>query len=308
MVKIKKNVSLRKNTTFNIGGKAKYFAEIFNAEELKKVLFWAEEKKLPVFILGGGSNILFPDNGYKGIVVKISNKEAVFEKNKVIVGAGLLLLKLVLLTKEKSLSGLEWAAGIPGTVGGAIFGNAGAFGGEMKDSIKEVLALDKKTKKEKVFKNKECSFSYRNSIFKIKKRHIIISATFEFKKGNRKKMLTEIKKNISYRKENHPLEYPSAGSIFKNQKINKKTEKLFEKYPEFKKFKKRGEIPAAFLVEKCKLPGKKIGGAQISKKHTNFIINKKSAKAKDVILLINFTKKKIKKEFNINLKEEIIFL
>jgi UDP-N-acetylmuramate dehydrogenase len=256
--------------------------------------------------LGGGSNILFSDKGYNGLIIKINNKKIEFKNNNIICGGGVLFFKLVFAAKEKSLSGLEWAAGIPGTVGGAIFGNAGAFDGEIKDSIKEVIAFDTKNLKEKKFNNKECKFSYRNSIFKKTKKYIIISGVFALKKGNKKEISAEIKKNILYRKNNHPLEHPSAGSIFKNQKINEKIKKLFKKFPDLKQFEEKKEIPAAYLIYRCNLKGKKIGKAKISEKHTNFIINVGNAKAEDVISLINLVKKKVKNKFNIDLKEEII--
>ncbi len=306
MFKIYKNISLKENFTFKIGGKAKYFIKVSNLKDIKKAIFWAEERKVSFFILGGGSNILFPDDGYNGLIIKIENKKIILKNNEIIVEAGVPLLRLVFFSKEKSLSGLEWAAGIPGTVGGAVFGNAGAFGGEIKDSIKEVLVFDIKTKKEKLLQNKDCKFSYRNSIFKKTKRYIIISATFKLKKGKKEKISEEINKNILYRKNNHPLNYPSAGSIFKNCKIDNKVKKLFKKFPDLKQFEKKGEIPAAYLIYKCDLKGKKIRGAQVSEKHTNFIINKKNAKARDVIELIKLIKNKVKKKFNIELKEEII--
>lgn len=306
MIRVQKNISLKNYSTFKIGGKAKYFIKVSNISQIKEAISWAKEKHLPFFVLGGGSNILFSDKTYDGLIIKMENKDIKNRGNVVIADAGVLFLKLVFFAKEKSLSGLEWAAGIPGTVGGAIFGNAGAFGGEIKDSLKEVITFDTKFLKEKKFKNKDCKFSYRNSIFKKTKRYIIVSAVFKLKKGNKNKISQKIKKNILYRKNHHPLTYPSAGSIFKNEKINSKNKKIFKKFPDLEKFKDKGEIPAAYLIARHNLRGKKIGGAKISEKHTNFIVNTGNAKTKDVISLINFVKNKIKNKFNINLEEEII--
>lgn len=305
MLDIKENIFLREFNTFKIGGKARYFVRVSTIDECRKAVKWAKEKKTPFFILGGGSNILFSDKGYDGLIIKIENQEVNFRGENVIAGAGVLFLKLILLCKEKSLGGLEWGAGIPGTVGGAIFGNAGAFGGDIKDNLKEVIVLDTESAKEKRLKNKECQFFYRNSIFKREKKYIIFSGVFALKKTEKKKIEKEIKEHIFYRKEHHPLEKPSAGSIFKNVKTKKLQPKLMEKFPEFKDAK---EIPAAYLVAKANLKGKQIGGAKISEKHTNFIVNEKNAKAKDVIFLIEFVKKTIKEKFNIALQEEVIII
>mgnify|MGYP005847701749 CR=1 FL=1 len=306
MLNIKKNILLKGYSTFKIGGRTKYFIKVSSFFQARNAVKWAKEKNIPFFVLGGGSNILFSDKRYNGLVIKMENSKIKTAGKDIDVGAGTNLLKLVLFSKDNSLSGLEWAAGIPGTVGGAVFGNAGAFGREIKDVIKKVSVLDISTLKEKTFTKKECDFSYRNSIFKKTEKYIIISASFAFKKGNNQKISEEIKKNIIYRKEHHPLSFPSIGSIFKNKKITKKNKFLFKKFPELKQFKNKREIPAAYLISMQNLKGKKIGGAKISEKHTNFIVNIGSAKAKDVISLINFVKNKTKNKFKIDLETEII--
>lgn len=306
MFEVQKNIPLKNYSTFKIGGSAKYFVKVSDVFGIKESILWVKKKDIPFFFLGGGSNVLFADGGYNGLIIKIENLGIKFEENNIVVDAGVPFLKLVLSAKEKSLSGLEWAAGIPGTVGGAIFGNAGAFGGEAKDNIKEIVTFDINTLKEKKFKNKDCQFSYRNSIFKKTKKYVLISATFSLEKGNKEKIGEEIKKNIIYRKNHHPLDFPSAGSIFKNVKI--KEESFFKRFPEFKQFEKTKEIPAAYLIYLEGLKGKSFGGAKISGKHTNFIVNSGSAKSKDVISLIDFVKNKIKNKFNINLETEIIFV
>jgi len=290
MLDVQENISLKNFTTFKIGGKAKYFVRVSTIDECKKAVKWAKEKKIPFFVLGGGSNVLFPDRGYNGLIVKVENQEIKFNESNVTTGAGVLFLRMILLCKENSLSGLEWGAGIPGTIGGAIFGNAGAFGGEIKDNLKEVIVLDTGIIEEKKFKNSECQFSYRSSIFKKEKKYIIFSGTFALGKTDKKKIEKEIREHIAYRKEHHPLEKPSAGSIFKNVK----TMDL--------------EIPSAYLIDKAGLKGKQIGGAKISEKHTNFIVNNGEAKAEDVISLINFAKKEIKDKFNIALQKEVIII
>ena len=256
---IKRNVSLEKFTTFRIGGKAKYFFVAKNEKELIEAVKFAKDNKLPSFILGGGSNLLVSDKGFKGLVIKAGKPLALYVSK-----------------------GLEWAAGIPGTVEGAAFGNVGAFGKSMKDEVESVKVFDTKTGKTAILENKDCKFSYRNSIFRKKKNLIILSVKIKSGKSNSKK----IKEYLEKKKEKQPLGYPSAGSIFKNPL----------------------KYSAAELIEKCGLKGKKIGKAKISEKHANFIVNLGGAKAEDVKSLINLIKKEVKKKFKINLEEEIQFL
>ncbi len=256
---IKRNITLAKYTTFRIGGKAKYFFAAKNKDEIIKAIKWAKNKNLPFFILGGGSNLLVSDKGYRGLVIKFGEPLSSYV-----------------------LKGLEWAVGIPGTIQGAVFGNAGAFGKSMKDAVESIEAFDTKTSKEKVFKNKDCKFSYRTSIFKKNKNLIILSVKIKLKKSSPK----AIREYLNYKKNTQPLNFSSAGSVFKN--------------------------PAGFfagkLIEECGLRGKKIGDVKISEKHANFIINLGKGKAKDVKKLISLVKKSVKNRFKINLEEEIQFL
>jgi len=270
---IKKNVLLKNFTTFRIGGKTRYFFVAKTKEDLIKAIVAAKKVKLPFFILGGGSNVLVSDGGFKGLVIKYGQPLSSY------------------ISK-----GLEWAAGIPGTIQGAIYGNAGAFGKSMKDVVREVEVFDVKTGKIKTLKNKDCRFSYRNSIFKKNKNLIILSVKIKTKKVNAGK----IKQYLDYKKQNHPWNYPSAGSVFKNPDVGLGDED--------KSSSSTFAPSAARLIEACGLKGKRIGKAEISKKHANFIVNLGGAKEKDVVKLINLAKKSVKKKFKINLQEEIQFL
>lgn len=323
---IQENVLLKDYTTYKIGGPAKYFfiAKTLGRsplgrnltgkptgeakEGLTLALKVAKELKLPIFILGGGSNILFSDKGIKGLVVKINITNVDFQGNKVIIGAGADLTKLAYMLSEKSFSGLEWAVGIPGTVGGAIYGNAQAFGTKISDAVESVDALDIKTLMIKTFSREQCKFSLKNSIFKRNKNLVIISAVLEFKQKDKSEIDIKIKEYLEYRKKRHPMTFASAGSAFVNPEIKIKNRKLLEKYPELKEYNEKGVIPAGYLIAKSGLAGKKIGKAQISEKHANFIINLGGAKAKDVKVLIAIAQKKVKKNFNILLKPEIQFV
>jgi UDP-N-acetylmuramate dehydrogenase len=303
MLKIRENVPLRDYTTFKIGGPARYFFVAKNKEEIKEAILWAKKKKLPFFILGGGSNVLFSDNGFNGLVIKLQNRQYEIRNSKVIAEAGVPLQKLVLESAKKGLSGLENLAGIPGTLGGAIWGNAGAFGREIGNLVEEVKVLDVGSSKLEVkrLKNKDCKFGYRESIFKRKKNLIILEATLKLKKGNKKEIEEKMKEILKLRKEKQPLEFPSAGSVFKNVPIRKIPKKIRER---FKGKIKNGFLSAGALIEAAGLKGYKIGEAKISEKHANFILNVKNAKAKDVVALMNLIKKRVKNKFKITLEEE----
>lgn len=280
-----KNVLLKDYTTYKIGGPAKYFLIAKNKEDLIKAVKSAKELKLSVFILGGGSNVLVSDKGFNGLVIKMDNSKIDFiGQNSVFIEAGTNSAKLVKFATDNSLSGVEWFAGIPGTVGGAIFGNAQAFGVKMSDSVESVEVLDFKTLKIVKLSKKQCKFSLKNSIFKKNQNLIILSAVLKLKKAKKADIETKVKEHISYRKKSHPISFPSAGSVFVNP-----------------------EMSAASLIESCGLKGKKIGQAQISLQHANFIVNLGGAKAKDVLALIKLAKQKVKKTFNIDLEQEIIW-
>lgn len=309
------NVLLKDHSTWRIGGPAKYFLEAENQEALASAIKFAAENKIPYFVLAGGSNILFSDKGFKGLVVKIKILDLEIKdeggKIKVLAGAGLPLNFLSSKLAEAQASGMEWSASIPGTLGGAVFGNAGAFGPSMADSVDWVEVLEIKNKKFEIkkYRNKDCGFSYRSSVFKKKSPCLIVlRAQLSLKRKSREEMLREMKGYADFRRERHPLNFPSAGSVFKNHAKPIKGRNMLKKYPELENFNKKKEIPAGWLIAKSGLTGKKIGSAQISEKHSNFFVNLGGAKAKDIRALIKFARKKVKKVFGIELEEEIICL
>jgi len=318
---IKFNVLLKNHTTFKIGGPAKYFFTAKNKEDLISIIKWAVSQKVPFFILGGGSNVLISDKGYKGVVIKIQNptpsaleqKLKVQNSNFLNVEAGIKLADIVDLSAKKGLTGLEWAAGIPGTIGGAVRGNISAFGSSMEDAIKkvEVLIVRPRNKKEKLeikwLNKKECEFSQKSSIFKKNKNLIILSCILKLKKGDKKKIKEKINYCLRYRRKNHPKE-PSAGCAFKNCQVIIKNQKLLREFSELEEFNKKGIIPSSYLIDRAGLKGRRIGDAQISPKHANFIVNLGEAKSDDVLKLIKLVKKKVKDKFGIALKEELQIL
>ncbi len=315
--KIKKGIFLKKETTFKIGGQADYFVRVKNEEELKETIHWAKEKKLPFFILGGGSNLLVSDSGIRGLVIKIAGKnisiigETKSGKSIVKVWAGTRLSDLINFSLENGFAGLEWAAGIPGSVGGAVRGNIGAFGGTISKKIKFVTAFDASKKKtiETDFSKKECKFSEKWSIFRENKNLIITYAVFLLDNGEKEKLRKTAREFISYRLKNHPLDFPSAGCIFKNNRMIIKNNSIISHFPEIKKFNAKKLIPTSYLIDAAGLKGQTVGGARVSKKHANFIVNYNGkAKASDVLKLIKIIKENIKEKFGIEINEEIEIL
>lgn len=303
---LKKNVSLAPYTTFKVGGKAKYFYQAKTKEDLIRALKLAKKLKTPFFVLGGGSNLLVSDKGFDGIIIKQEIKNYKISGKKLFAEAGVPFPVLVKETGKRGLSGLEWAGGLPGTIGGAVLGNAGAFGGETKDTVFSVQALDTNLKLRN-FTKKQCKFSYRSSIFK-RKGWIVISVIMNLKKGNKKNIQKTAENHINYRKKRNPMEYPNAGSIFKNCNLKKSPKKLREIFKDVIKIDPFPVIPTAAIIARAGLVGKKVGNAQISEKHPNFIVNIGNAKSRDVRKLINFAKKKVKEKFGINLEEEVRYL
>ena len=273
---MEKDISLKDKNTFRIGGRAKYYALVNSKKELENALKFAKESNFPVFIIGEGSNILVSDNGFNGVVIKLNFKEILDKGNILKVGSGVYLRELVFKARDLNLGGIEWAVGIPGTIGGAIFGNAGVPNHSMQDLVKEVEVFDNGIIK--IFKKEDCLFSYRESVFKHNTNLVILSATLEFKEGGNIDELMQ-----EYMAKRKHIKGYSIGSIFKNG------EGYF----------------AGKLIDDCGLKGKRIGDAIISNENANWIINLGNASSKDVEELILIAKKEVKKKFNIDLVEEI---
>ena len=336
-MKIQKNILLAPYTTFKIGGAAKFFCEVKNEEEILEALKFAREKNLSVFVLGGGSNLLVSDKGFDGLVIKIQNSKFKIQNLLVECGAGIALSKAVNELTKFGLTGLEWAAGIPGgTIGGAVRGNAGAFGSSMGEIVESVKALEisknschseprllsrgeESRANSRSFSTgsfasayqpllrmtaEDCQFSYRNSIFKHNPNLIILSATLKLKKGNKVESEKKIKEILAMRKEKQPMEFPSPGSFFKNPIT--KDKKLIRQFEiDTGKKLKDNKIPAGYLIDQLDLRGKRIGGAMVSEKHANFIVNTSNANAENVIMLTAIIKTKVRNKFGIQLQEEV---
>jgi len=311
---LQKDVLLSPYTTYRVGGKAKYFANIENEESLIESLAWAKDNSLPVFILGGGSNILVSDDGFDGLVLKIQNVSKSIEEQdgKYICtfGSGLSWSSALNFMLENKLTNLIDLTGIPGSVGGAVRGNAGIINKETSDGILEIKAIDYSDLDmpvTKTFSKEECNFGYRNSIFKQEKIIIwevkFIDTKSEISEEEIKNKVNEI---ISKRQNSQPYMYPSAGCVFKNPNLNKFSQEFQEKKDFVNVFNRdHKEVPAGYLIELSGLKGYQVGGAQVSEKHGNFLINKENAKSIDIYELILHVKNAVRNNFGIELEEEI---
>lgn len=283
--KIKTNEDMSKHTSFKAGGKAKFYIKAKTVEDVINTVKISKENNIPIVVLGNGSNILFKDEEFNGVVLKIELDTLKIEENIITAEAGVKNAILGRKALDNNLQGFEFAAGIPGTIGGAIRMNAGAYGGEIKDIVQDVEYLDYEDLKIKKITNKECNFEYRHSVF-CENKNIILSATFKLENGIKEEIANRMNEFAKSRKEKQPLEYPSAGSTFK-----------------------RGtDFITAKLIDECGLKGYQMGGAQVSEKHAGFIINKENATAKDIIDLVEYVKKTVKEETgkSIDLEVEII--
>jgi len=306
MLNIQENIILAPYTSFKIGGPAKYFVEAQNKDEISEAIKYAAEKKLPYFILGGGSNILVSDKGFDGLAIRIkADKISVDEKQKLIeIDSGASLAGLVKQAAEAGLSGMEWAAGIPGTLGGAVRGNARAFGDDMASVTESVEFLDVSHMQIKNFKKEQCEFNYWGSIFKKDPNLIVLSAKIKLQSGKKEEIAQKNREIINKRINAQPQGSPSAGSFFLNPIVaDEKLRKEFEQEKGIKCIDDK--IPAGWLIDQIGFRGKKVGGAMISEKHGNFLVNAGGATAEDIIMLSSIIKQKIRQKFNIQLESEV---
>lgn len=275
---------MKAHTTFKIGGEADLFATVKNIDELRVTVKACGECNIPFMILGKGSNLLVSDKGIEGAVILLDGdfKEITVDGDVITCGAGVSLSKLCTVALDNSLSGLEFAYGIPGTVGGAVYMNAGAYGGETKDVCIEAQYLTENGDLG-VYKGAELDFSYRHSIFETN-RNIILFAKYKLTPDDKEAIKARMDDFMDRRRTKQPLEYPSAGSVFKRPV---------------------GAF-AGTLIEQCGLKGKTVGGAQVSEKHAGFIVNAGNATCDDVLELVRLVQNTVKAETGYDLKCEII--
>ena len=285
--KVEKNAKLSKYTTYKVGGVAKAIVYPRNKTCLVKLIRLLRSHNVKYKILGNGSNLLFSDKTYNGVLIKLNAFDDIefLARNKIRVGAGYSLMKLSLQCAKRGLAGLEFAAGIPGTIGGAIFMNAGAYKSDMGYIVQSVKVLTPDLKII-TLENKEMKFHYRSSFLQNNPGYICLEVVIKLVKGDKDALDEVIKERRKRRMESQPLEYPSAGSVFRNP------EGMF----------------AGQLIEESGLKGKKIGGAMVSDKHANFIINHKNAKSSDIKELIELVHDTVLEKYNVDMKCEQEFV
>ena len=272
--KIQKNVSLAPLSTFKIGGLAEYFVEVKTKEDLMQALEWAEKEKKDFLMLAGGSNVLINDKGVRGLVVKMNNDDIRVKGERIDCGAGANLIQISRLAANQGLSGLEWAIGIPGTIGGTIRGNAGAYGCAIENIIETVEVLNKKSLNFAVFSRRDCKLNYKESIFKSSKDLIIWSAIIKLNRA-RQEDVNKLIEDYSANRQKAQPKLPSAGCVFKNlsaQALKKGNAYLAEQVLS-NGIIKGDKVPVGWIIDRLGLKGKTIGGAKISLEHANFIVN-----------------------------------
>jgi UDP-N-acetylmuramate dehydrogenase len=306
----KEREPMSQHTTYHLGGAARLYAVGSSSDQLVHMVQAADALNIPWYVLGGGSNVLVADDGYEGLVIQAANNNIKIDGTAISVESGCITALVARRTVEAGLAGFEWAVGLPGTIGGAIYGNAGCYGGEMKDAIAMVDAYRIRDHKRVSLAVADCTYEYRDSIFKHEK-HLILGCDLQLQKATdpeaSKAKLNEI---LGTRKDDQPLGAASAGCIFKNPKVTQKdieylTERGYE--PHFG-HDSNDHISAGWLIEMAGMMGKAIGNVQVSDKHGNFFVSKPGVKAQDIIALISYVKMKVRDDLSIELQEEVQYL
>lgn len=315
------------HTYMKVGGPARFFVEVKTEKELQKAVAWAWDKNIPIAVLGMGSNVLVADKGFDGLVIHICCSELLCNGEYIYAGAGVPMAQVSIFSLKNNFSGFEWAAGIPGTIGGSVYGNAGCFGGEMKDVVECVRVLRITNHELGIMKNEiielntnECDFGYRESVFKKQKNFIIFGATLklwhildEEKKEKQAWMQHMMRERVA----EQAIGERTMGSTFKGISLTHELISLMKQHDaRFQKpdtacwvFENRkGMISAGFLIEQAGLKEKKIGGVSISKKHANFLVNDGTATADHVVMIIAFIKECVHRKFGVLLEEEIQYM
>lgn len=274
------------HTTFRIGGPADCLLELENEEQLKKLRRYLEMTEMPFFVVGNGSNLLVNDAGYRGIILEIGQKmsEILVQGNRIVAKAGATMAQVARRAMEHELTGLEFASGIPGTVGGGVVMNAGAYGGEMSQVVTQVNVVSREGELLEL-DNETMEFGYRTSVIR-KSPFIVTEVTFSLNKGDRNVIREKMEELAARRREKQPLEYPSAGSTFKR--------------PE-------GHFAGQLIME-AGMKGFRVGGAKVSEKHCGFVINTGNATSEDVRGVIRDVQRCVKERFRVELEPEIVFL
>lgn len=309
MINVQENIPLAPLTTFKIGGAARFFVEAETVADVMEAVSFAQTKGLKLFILAGGSNVLFADAGFDGLVVHLVSRYIEITPDGLVhVSAGMLLGEVINMAMEGGMTGIERMSGVPGSLGGAVRGNAGAFGQEIGNVVVGVRAVNQKTGLVQEFTHEACRFVYRQSLFKCHSEWVILEVTLGLTPGgNRDELFQIAKETRAKREEKHAQSAKCAGSFFMNPIV--KDEKLLREFAEETGAPSRNNrLPAGWLITKAGVRGKKIGGAQMSNQHPNYLVNTGKATADHVVMLASFVKTRVRNQLGVQLKEEIQFV
>lgn len=308
MIKIEEHIFLAPHTIYKIGGLARFFTQVVNAEELREASVFVMEKSLKYVVLGAGSNVLISDRDFDGMVIRMTGGSIAVKGKRIHADAGVMMARAVIESGRAGLYGFEWGIGVPGTIGGSVRGNAGCFGGEMQDVVESVEVFDFMDAKRFKLNALGCVFGYRDSIFKIHPEWIIMSVTLTLHYGNSQEIQQEIQRITQERVAKQDIGSKCCGCIFKNapwpHSVGER-DAFILKFPELAIFHDRPAIPSAFLIDHAGMKGANVGNICISNKHANFFINRGGGTSSDVLALIALTKRKVKEKFGIELHEEI---
>lgn len=304
MLKIQENIALAPLTTFGIGGPARFFTEAKSGEEIHEAIAWAKTRGVRLVVLAGGSNVLIPDEGIDALVLRYIASEFSFAGSELEADAGCTLLELITKAAEHNLGGWEKLAGIPGTIGAAVRGNAGAFGPEIKDFVTRVRAFDTELLEMRHFDNAVCDFSYRHSFFKDHAEWLITGVWLSLRPADSMESLKQIAETIREREKRHIQNVRAAGSFFVNPVAPQEIRALFEKEKGVRS--REGRVPAGWLIEKVGLKGARVGDAVASEQHPNYLKNDGAATALQVKELAEKIKNAVRSQFGIELQEEAV--
>ncbi len=306
MIEVKTSVPLAPLTTFQIGGFARHYVDVTTEDDIRHAIDWAHERGLRCSILAGGSNVLVPDSGYEGLIIHVTGGCFSFAGLELAADAGCNLFDLIKEAGRRGLGGWEKLAGIPGTIGGAVRGNAGAFGSEIKDFVHSVRAVNMNTGSTRTFSNTECGFQYRDSVFKQHPKWIVMRIAVHLRKISPEESARVAEETLAERERRHLQNVRAAGSFFMNPIASSEIVNLFESEKGVKSRESR--VPAGWLIEKAGMKGATAGGAISSLQHPNYIVNRQNATSEDVRQLAARIKIAVMSQFGVPLREEAAIL
>ncbi len=306
------NEPMAKHTSFRVGGPARLYVVAPSSDAIVQAVHAAMNLQIPWYVYGGGSNLLVSDDGFAGVIIQAANREIriMNHESRIMVEAGAITAMVARQSVEAGLTGFEWAIGVPGTIGGAVYGDAGCYGGEMKDVVETVDAFRLRDKQRVTLTNEQCRFGYRTSLFKHEP-HLIFSCILKLKAcTDQAASKTRMEEIMATRKEKQPLASSSAGCVFKNFEFTdeKDLEILKRELEVPPGMIEKKQISSGWLIEQAGLMGKSVGDVEVSKKHGNFFINKGKARAQDILALISLVKMKIRDDLGIELQEEVQYV